>query len=52
MSFWNGCRNGNKNYDVEVTFNGMTSLLHFIKYLPVVSKVDSGRDTQADTQKE
>jgi hypothetical protein len=52
MSFWNGCRYDIKNYVVEVIFNGMTSLLHFIKYLPVVSKDDSGRERQTDTQKE
>jgi hypothetical protein len=29
--FWTGCSYVIKNYGVEVTFNGMTSLLNFIK---------------------
>jgi hypothetical protein len=36
-------------YGVEVTFNGMTSLLKFIKNLPIGSKVIRG-DTQTDRQ--
>jgi hypothetical protein len=29
--FWDGCSYGIKNYGVEVTFNGMASILNFIK---------------------
>jgi len=29
--FWNGSSYGFKKYDIEVTLNGMTSLLGFIK---------------------
>jgi hypothetical protein len=38
-----------KKYGVEVNFNGMTSLLNFIKNLPIGSKVIRW-DTQADRQ--
>jgi hypothetical protein len=44
--FWNGCSYSVKNYGVEVTFNGMTSPLNFIK-LPVGSQVGWG-DRHAD----
>jgi hypothetical protein len=36
-------------YGVEVTFNGMTSLLNFIKNLSIGSKVIRGH-TQTDRQ--
>jgi hypothetical protein len=29
--FWNGCNYEFKEYGVEVTFSGMTSLLNFMK---------------------
>jgi len=45
--FWNGCSYGIKNYGVEVTFNGMTSLLNFIKIYQLVQKLIGG---QTDTQ--
>jgi hypothetical protein len=35
-----------KTYRVEVSFNGMTSLLNFRKNLPIGSKVDRSIDTQ------
>jgi hypothetical protein len=46
--FWNGCSNSIRYYGVEVTFRGMTSLLNFIKNLPIGSEVEGGE--QADTQ--
>jgi hypothetical protein len=38
---------GIKKYEVEVTFDGMTFLLNFIKNIPIGSKVIRG-DTQVD----
>jgi len=40
--FWNGCSYGIKNYGVEVIFNGMTSLLNFIKIYQLVQKLIGG----------
>jgi hypothetical protein len=34
------------NYGIEVTFNGMTSLLNFIKICQVVQKLIGWTDTQ------
>jgi hypothetical protein len=45
--FWNGYRYGIKKYGVEVTFNGMTSLLNFIKIYQLVQQL-LGRDRQTD----
>jgi hypothetical protein len=42
--FWNGCSYGIKNYG-EVTFNGMTSLLNFIKTYQLVQTLVGGTDT-------
>jgi hypothetical protein len=39
-------RCGIKNYGVEVTFNGMTSLLNFIKIYHLVQKLLGGTDRQ------
>jgi hypothetical protein len=44
--FWNGWRYGIKKYGVEVTFNGMTSLLNFIKIYQLVQKLLGGTDRQ------
>jgi hypothetical protein len=48
--FWNGWSYGIKKYGVEVTFNGMTSLLNFIKNIPIGSKVIRGTHRQTDRQ--
>jgi hypothetical protein len=40
---------GLKKYGVEVTFNGMTSLLTFIKIYQLVQKL-LGEETQTDRQ--
>jgi hypothetical protein len=45
--FWNGWKYGIKKYGVEVTFNGMTSLLNFIKVYQLVQKLLGG-DTQTE----
>jgi hypothetical protein len=37
--FWNGSRYSIKKYGVKVTFNGMTSLLNFIKIFQLVQKL-------------
>jgi hypothetical protein len=47
--FWNGWRYGIKKYGFEVTFNGMTSLLNFIKIYQLVQKLLEG-DPQTDRQ--
>jgi hypothetical protein len=39
LPFWNCCRYGIKNYGVEAIFNGMTSLLNFIKNYQLVQKL-------------
>jgi hypothetical protein len=44
--FWNGCSYCIKNYGIKVTFNGMTSLLNFIKIYQLVQKLMGGTDTQ------
>jgi hypothetical protein len=46
-SFWNGWSYGIKKYGVEVTFNGMTFLLNFIKICQLVQKLLGG-DAQTD----
>jgi hypothetical protein len=43
--FWNGSRYGIKEYGVEVIFNGMTSLLNFIKIYQLVQKLLGGGHT-------
>jgi hypothetical protein len=52
--FWNGWKYVIKKNDVEVTFNGMTSLLNFIKNLQIGSKVIRGghTDRRTDRQKD
>jgi hypothetical protein len=40
--FWNGWRYGIKKYGIEVSFNGMTSLLNFIKIYLLVQKLLGG----------
>jgi hypothetical protein len=47
--FWSGWRYGIKKYGVEVTFNGISSLLNFIKIYQLVQKLLVG-DTQTDGQ--
>jgi hypothetical protein len=47
--FWNGWRYEIKKYGVKVTFNGVTSLLNFIKVYQLVEKL-LGVDTQTDRQ--
>jgi hypothetical protein len=37
--FWNGFSYSIKNYSTEVIFNGMTSLLNFIKIYQLVQKL-------------
>jgi hypothetical protein len=44
--FWNAWRYGIKKYGVEVTFNGMTSLLNFIKIYQLVQKLLGGTHRQ------
>jgi hypothetical protein len=44
--FWNGCSYGIKKYGFEVTFNGMTSLLNFIK----IYQLDQDGDEQTHSQ--
>jgi hypothetical protein len=46
--FWNGWRYGIKKYSVEVTFNGMTSLLNYIKIYQFVQKLLGGTHRQTD----
>jgi hypothetical protein len=36
---WNVCRYGIKKYGVEVIFNGMTTLLNFLKVYQLVQKL-------------
>jgi hypothetical protein len=45
-SFLNRCSYGIKNYVIEVTFNGMTFLLNFVKNLPICSEVYGGTGAQ------
>jgi hypothetical protein len=40
LPFCNGCSYGVKNYGVEVTSNGKTSILNVIKKLPIGLEVD------------
>jgi hypothetical protein len=47
--FCNGWRYGIIKYGVEITFDGMTSLLNVIKIYQLVPKLLGG-DTQADGQ--
>jgi hypothetical protein len=46
--FWNSWRYGIKKYGVEVTFNGVTSLLNFIKIYQLVQKLLGGTHRQTD----
>jgi hypothetical protein len=48
--FWNGWKYGIRKYRVEVTFNGMTSLLNFIKIYQLVQKLLGGTHRQTDRQ--
>jgi hypothetical protein len=43
--FWNGCSYGINNYDVEVSFNGMTPLLNSIKICQLLQKLMGDRHT-------
>jgi hypothetical protein len=43
--FWSGYSYGIKNYGIEVTINGMTSLLNFINICQLVQKLIEGNDT-------
>jgi hypothetical protein len=47
--FKNAWRYGIRKYGIKVTFNGMTSLLNFIKIYQLVQKLLGG-DTQTDRQ--
>jgi hypothetical protein len=47
--FWNGWRYGIKKFGVEVTFNGMTSLLNFIKIYQLVQTLLGGGGTDRQT---
>jgi hypothetical protein len=42
-TFWNGSSYGIKNYGVKVTFNGMTSLLKFVKICQLVQELMGDR---------
>jgi hypothetical protein len=46
--FWNGCSYGINNYGLEVIFNGVVSLLNFIKTYQLVQKLTWG-DTHTHT---
>jgi hypothetical protein len=48
--FWNAWRSGIKKYGFEVTFNGMTSLLNFIKVYQLVKKLLGGTRRRTDRQ--
>jgi hypothetical protein len=49
--FWNSWSYGTKKYGVEVTFNGMTSLLNFIKIYQLVQTLLGGHThRQTDRQ--
>jgi hypothetical protein len=49
--FWNGWSYGIKKYSDKVTFNGMTSLLNFIKIYQLIQKLLGGHtDGQTDRQ--
>jgi hypothetical protein len=48
--FWNGRWYGIKKYGFEVTFNGMTYLLNFIKIYQLVQKFLGRTDRQTDGQ--
>jgi hypothetical protein len=37
--FWSGCRYNTETYGVEVIFNGMSTLLNFIKIYQFVQKL-------------
>jgi hypothetical protein len=44
LSFWNGYDYGIRNYGIEATFSGMTSLLNLIKIYQLVQKLVGGTD--------
>jgi hypothetical protein len=46
--FWNGGSYGIKKYGVEVTFNGMTSPLNFIKTYQFIQKLIWGKTHRQD----
>jgi hypothetical protein len=48
-AFWNGWIYSIKNYGVEVTFNGMTSLLNLIKLYQLVQKFMGWGQTDTQT---
>jgi hypothetical protein len=49
--FWNGSKYGIKKYGVEVIFNGMTSLLNFMKIYQLVQMLLGGyTDRRTDRQ--
>jgi hypothetical protein len=48
--YWNAWRYEIKKYGVEVTFNGMTSLLNFIKIYQFVQKLLGGTHKHTDRQ--
>jgi uncharacterized Zn-finger protein len=48
--FWNGWSYGIKKYGVEVTFNGMTSILNFIRMYHLFQKLLGGTHKQTDGQ--
>jgi hypothetical protein len=48
LPFWNVWRYGIKKYGVKVTFNGMTSLLNFIKIYQLVPNLFVGTHRQKD----
>jgi hypothetical protein len=47
--FWNGWMYGINKYGAEVTFNGMTSRLNFIKIYQLVQKLLGGTHTDRQT---
>jgi hypothetical protein len=47
-SFWNGCSYSSKKYGIGVTFNGMPSLLNFIKIYQLLQKLNGGTDRHID----
>jgi hypothetical protein len=52
LPFWSAWRYEIKKYGVEVTFNGMTSLLNFIKIYQLVQKLLGGGATDGQTDRQ
>jgi hypothetical protein len=48
--FWNGWSYGIKKHGIEVTFNGVTSLLNFMKIYELVQTLLGGTDRRTDRQ--